>query len=180
VDLLISLLHVNQAQLLTLIFANKFTQALAVLDFIEALNELVCEGLDPFNVFLFDLKKRVADLSLPLCDDVDVWRVLDDGLRSVIFDVFKIFELLFVFFVDVMQVFLGDDAFETQVSLLYSGEERGRRIVQLAIYSKGRLGELLLSVHKECVVYHFLTHVTFHVRGSTLVNFLDDHALDNF
>lgn len=163
-DLLVPLLHVEQSQLLALIFANELTQALAVLDFVEALHKLIGERLDPINVFLFDLKERVADLSFPLCNDVDVWRVLCDGLSSVFLDVLKLFKLLLVFLVDVMQVFLGNDAFQTHISLFHSREERGRSVVQQAVDSEGRVGELLECVHQERVVYHFLTHVTFHVR----------------
>ena len=101
-DLLVSLLHVDQSQLLPLIFADKLTQTLAVFDFVEALHKLIRERLDPVNVFLFDLEERVADLSLPLCNDVDVWRVLSDCLGSVLLHVLKLFELLFVLLVDIL------------------------------------------------------------------------------
>ena len=98
----VPLLHVDQSQLLPLIFADKLTQTLAVFDFVEALHKLIRERLDPINVFLFDLEERVADLSLPLCNDVDVWRVLSDCLCSVLLHVLKLFELLFVLLVDVL------------------------------------------------------------------------------
>jgi len=95
---------------------------------------------------------------------VDVWRVLNDCLSSVLLHVLKLFELLFVLFVNVLQVFLDDEAFQTHISLLYSGEERGRCVVQHAVDSKGRVGKLLDCVHQERIIYNFLTHVAFHIR----------------
>ena len=41
----------------------------SLLCFVERLNELVGEVLDPLNVLVFYLDKRVTDALLPLVDD---------------------------------------------------------------------------------------------------------------
>lgn len=85
-DLFVLILHVNEAHFLTLVLANELSELLAVLNLVQALDELVGEGLDPLNIALLDLQERLSNLALPLGDHVNVWRVLVDRLRCVRLD----------------------------------------------------------------------------------------------
>lgn len=68
-DLVVLVLHLNQAELLLFVFSDKADEFSALLNFVERLNELVGEVLDPLNVLVFYLDKRVTDALLPLVDD---------------------------------------------------------------------------------------------------------------
>lgn len=134
-----------------------------MLDLVQTLHEFVSECFDPVDIALFNLKKSVSDLCLPLGNDVDVWRVLGDRLRRILLDLLEIFKLLLVLLVDVLEVFFGHDALEALILLECSRVESGWGVVLQAVYAQGRVWEFLLRVHHERVVDQFLAHVAFHV-----------------
>ncbi len=175
-DLIILILHVYKPQLLALVLANELVQLLAVLNLVQTLHELVRKSLDPFNVLFFDLEEGIANLSLPLGNDVYIWRVLFDRLGSVVLDRLILLHLLLVLLVDVVQVFLGHQALETLVFLQSTRPESCRGIMLLTIDPEGTVGELLLRVVQEGVVDNLLTHVTFHVLGRLLFFFVVDET----
>lgn len=84
---------------------------------IEALNELVREGLDPFYILLLHLEESFANLALPFGNYVDIWRVLYDGLRRVLFDLLELLELLLVLLVDILQVLTRHQALKALILL---------------------------------------------------------------
>ena len=116
-DLFVLVLHVYDSEFLALVFADELGELLAVLDFVETLDELVGETLDPLDVFLLDLEEGFADLALPFSDEVDVWRVLNDCLCHEILYLFKIFQLSLVALVDVLQVFARNQTLQALVAL---------------------------------------------------------------
>ena len=91
-----------------------------MLYFVQAFDEFVGEGLYPLNVFVFDLNERVSDLRFPLSDNVDMRVVFLDCFLSKSLDSLEIFKLSLVFFVNVLKIFLGNDAFETLILLFLS------------------------------------------------------------
>ena len=123
-----------------------------MLYFVQALDEFVGEGLNPLDVFVFDLNERVSDLGFPLSDNVDMRVVFLDCFLSKSLDSLEIFKLSFVFFVNVLEIFLGNDAFETLILLFLSRPESGRRTVCFTVDPEGTFGILLISIHQECLV----------------------------
>lgn len=103
-DLLILVLDLDEAQLLFFVFADEADQFSALLNLVERLDKLVREVLDPFDVLVFDLDKRLSDALFPFSNDRNISLVLDNRLRRVRLDLLKLLKLVFVLFVDVVQV----------------------------------------------------------------------------
>ena len=116
-DFFVLVLHVYDSEFLALVFADEVGELLAVLNFVETLDELMGETLDPLDIFLLDLEEGFADLTLPFGDEVDVWRVLNDCLCHEILYLFKIFQLSLVALVDVLQVFARNQTLQALVAL---------------------------------------------------------------
>lgn len=95
-------MHVQESQFLPFVLTNKLVQLLRVLNLVQTLDELVCEGLNPLDVFLLHFEQSVPDLGLPLGYDMDVWRVLFNRLGRVVFNALILFHLFFVLLVDVV------------------------------------------------------------------------------
>ena len=90
---------------------------------IETFDELIGESFNPLDVFVFHLEKRVTNLGLPLSDDVNVRLIVTDRFRRKSLDIFKVFQLLLVLFVDVVQIFFGHDALEALILLILARPE---------------------------------------------------------
>ena len=178
-DLIVLAVHVKKAQLLSLVFTNKLAELRTVLNFVQALDKFVCEGLYPFDVFVLDLNERVSDLSLPLSDNVNVRVVFLDRFLSKSLDSFEIFKCSFVVLVNVLKVFLRNDAFETLILLLLSGPESCWSIVSFAVDPEGTFGILLIGVHQERLVDYILTQVPFHVMRGFLLLFCVNEFVDH-
>lgn len=126
-DLMVLILHINEAQLLLLVLSDKADQLTTLLDLVERLDELVGEVLDPLDVLVLDLDERLPDTFFPLADYGNVWLVFYDRFRRVCLNLLELLELILVLLVDVVQILRGHDALETLVLLLGLGVEgRGR------------------------------------------------------
>ena len=68
-DLMILILHVYQTQFLLFIFANEADKFTTLLNLVQAFDKLVCEVFNPFDVFIFDLDKRVSNALFPFADN---------------------------------------------------------------------------------------------------------------
>ena len=101
-NFVVLVLHVDQSELLSLVLADEVDQLTALLDLVETLDELVGECVDPLGEFALDFDQSLADVFLPVLDNVDGWLVLDDGLARVLLDGLELFELLLVLLVNVV------------------------------------------------------------------------------
>lgn len=126
------------------------------------------ECFDPLNVLLLDLEECLANLTFPLLDDVDVWRVLADRFCHKLLDLLEILQLLLVRLVDVVEIFASDQTLQALVSVLFTIEEGCWRVVLQAVDSQSAVRELLLGVHQESLINDVLVNVTFHVDGGFL------------
>jgi len=150
-----------------------------VLNLVQALHKFVSEGLYPLDVFFFNLNERVSDLGFPLGDNVDMWVVFFDRFLSESFDSLEIFELSFVFLVNVLKIFLRNNAFETLVLLFLSGPEGSWSIVSFTVDPKRTFGKLLVGIHQESLVDYILTQVAFHVMRRFLLLFIVNQLVDH-
>ena len=94
---------------MSVIFTNKLLELRTSINIFESLKELVSETLNPLDVLILDFDKSVTDMFLPLCNCVNIWSVLADGLRCETFYAFKLLKLILIFLVNVMEIFLGND-----------------------------------------------------------------------
>lgn len=147
-----------------------------MLNLVETLHKLVREDLDPLNVLLLHLEECFANLALPFGDDMDVGRVLNDGLRRVLFNFLELFQLLLVLLVDVVQVLSRHQALEALILLKLSREECRWRLVRITVDSEGAFRELLLSIHQESIVDDVLFDVALHVARCFLLLVLVDEC----
>ena len=67
--LVVLVLHVNKAQFLLFILANKADQFTALFNLVQALDKLIGKVLNPFDVLILDLDQRVSDPLFPLADN---------------------------------------------------------------------------------------------------------------
>ena len=79
-----------------------------MLDFVQTLDELARERLDPLDVLLFNFEESFTDLAFPRGDEVQVWRVVCDSLGHQKLYLLEVFEVHLVLLVDVMKVLSGD------------------------------------------------------------------------
>ena len=178
-DLLVLVLHINETQLLSFVFADKLTQLLAVLNFVKAFNELVSESFNPLNVLVLDLEQSVSNLTLPLSNNMDVRGVLYDSFRAIFLNLLKIFELLFVLLVDILEVFAGNETFEALILAKLAREKCRWSPMTLTVDTKGGLGELLLCIEQERVIDNFFLNMAFHmVRGLLILIFINESQDD--
>ena len=117
-NVFVLVLHIDESQFLSLVFTHEFQELTSCFDLVQTLDKLVRECFNPLNVLLLDLEECLANLSLPLLDDVDVWRVLADRFCHKLLDLLEIFQLLLVRLVDVVQIFAGDQTLQALVALL--------------------------------------------------------------
>ena len=179
-DLVVLVLHVNQAQFLLFILADEADQFAALLNLVQALHKLVGEVLDPFDVFVLDLNEGVSDPLFPLADDRNVWLVFDNSLRGVRLDLFKLLELVLVLFVDVVQVFGRNNTLEALILLLSLRIEGSRGIMRGTVDSESAFRVDLLGLDQECVVDDSLAYVTFHVSTGLLFLLWVNQTVDYF
>ena len=66
---MVLILHVYQAQFLLFIFANEADKFTTLLNLVQAFDKLVCKVFNPFDVFIFDLDKRVSNALFPFADN---------------------------------------------------------------------------------------------------------------
>ena len=172
-------MHVQESQFLPFVLTNKLVQLLRVLNLVQTLDELVCEGLNPLDVFLLHFEQSVPDLGLPLGYDMDVWRVLFNRLGRVFFNALILFHLFFVLLVDVVQVLFGHEALEALVFLEGSRPERGWGVVLLTVDAQSAVRELLSCIHQECIIDDFLTNVALHEGRCFLILLIVDESKDD-
>ena len=132
-NLFVLVLHIDESQFLSLVFAHEFQELTSCFDLVKTLDKLVRECFDPLYILLLDLEECLANLSFPLLDDVDVWRVLADRFCHELLDLLEILQLLLVRLVDVVQIFASDQTLQTLVFVLFTIEEGSWRIVLLAV-----------------------------------------------
>ena len=101
-----------------LIFTDKADQLSTLLNLVQRLDELVCEGLNPIDVLVLNLYKRLADALLPVVNDFDVLLVLYDCLGGHCLDLLELFKLVFVLLVNVVEVLASHDTLKALISLL--------------------------------------------------------------
>lgn len=101
---MILILHINEAQLLLLVLADKADQLTTLLDLVQRLDELVGEVLNPLDVLVLDLDERLSDPLLPLANDRNVWLVFYDRFCRVCLDLLELLKLILVLLVNIMQV----------------------------------------------------------------------------
>ena len=100
--------------------------------------------------------------------------ILLNGFGSVLLNLLKILQLLFVLLVDVLEILARDQALEALIFLELAREEGRRGAVRLTVDPQGRLGELLLGIQQERVINDLLLKMAFHVvRGSLVLVFVD-------
>ena len=167
-NLFVLVLHIDKSQFLSLVFTHEFQELTSCFDLVQTLDKLVRECFDPLNVLLFDLEECLANLSLPLLDDVDVWRVLADRFCHKLLDLLEILQLLLVRLVDVVQIFASDQTLQALVSVLFTIKEGCWRVVLRAVDAQSTVRELLLGVHQESLIDDVLVNVTFHIDGGFL------------
>lgn len=178
-DLVILILHVNESQLLFLILANKADQFTALLNLVQALHELVGEVFNPLDVLVFDLDQRVSDALLPLADDGDIWLVFNDCFRGIRLDLLKLFQLVLVLLVNVVQVFRRHNTLQALVFLLCLRVEGSRRVMRRTVDSQCALRVDFFGLVKERVVDDRLANVTFHVGAGLFLLGGINQALDD-
>jgi len=79
-----------------------------------------------------DSHEAVPNLILPILDGLGVHVVAPDCLRGKLFNPFKFIHMLFIRFVDVHQLFLGDEAFKADISIFFLRKENCSSLVTLA------------------------------------------------
>jgi len=79
-----------------------------------------------------DSHEAVPNLILPILDGLGVHVVAPDCLRGKLFYPFKFIHMFFVRFVDVHQLFLGDEAFKADISIFFLRKENCSSLVTLA------------------------------------------------
>ena len=72
--------------------------------------------------------------------------ILLNGFGSVLLNLLKILQLLFVLLVDVLEILASNQALEALIFLELAREEGRRGTVRLTVDPQGRLGELLLGI----------------------------------
>ena len=92
-----------------LIFTDKADQLSTLLNLVQRLDELVCEGLDPIDVLILNFNERLTDALLPVVNDLDVLLVFDDCFGGHCLDLLKLFKLVLVLLVNVVEVFACHD-----------------------------------------------------------------------
>ena len=167
-NVFVLVLHIYESQFLSLVFTHEFQELTSCFDLVQTLDKLVRECFNPLNVLLFDLEECLANLSLPLLDDVDVWRVLADRFCHKLLDLLEILQLLLVRLVDVVQIFASDQTLQALVSVLFTIEEGCWRVVLQAVDAQSTVRELLLGVHQESLIDDVLVNVAFHIDGGFL------------
>ena len=85
-----------------LVFTNEADQLSALLNLVQRLYKLVCEGLNPIDVLVLNLDERLTDALLPVVNDLDVLLVLDDCLGGHCLDLLELFKLVLVLLVNVV------------------------------------------------------------------------------
>jgi hypothetical protein len=178
-NLVILILHVDETQLLFLILADKADKLATLLNLVQALHELVGEVFNPLDVLVFDLDQRVPDAFLPFADDGDVWLVFNDRFRGIRLDLLKLFQLVLVLLVNVVQVFRRNDTLQALVFLLCLRVEGSRRVMRRTIDSQCALWVDFLGLIEERVVDDRLANVTFHVGAGLFLRNGIDQALDD-
>ena len=146
-----------------LIFTDKADQLSTLLNLVQRLDELVCEGLDPIDVLIFNLDERLTDALLPVVNDLDVLLVFDDCFGGHCLDLLKLFKLVLVLLVNVVEVLACHDTLKALVSLLSLRVESRWCVVLLTINAKRAIRVNLLRLVKESVINDALTNVPFHV-----------------
>ena len=106
--------------------------------------------------------------------------ILLNGFGSVLLNLLKILQLLFVLLVNVLEIFARDQALEALIFLKLAREEGRRGAVRLTVDPQGRLGELLLGIQQERVINDLLLKMAFHVVRGSLVLVLVDQTEDDF
>ena len=88
---MIFVLHINQSKFLSLVLTDEIDQFSTLLNFIETLDKLVCERVNPLYKFILDIDQCLPDAFFPFFDDCNGWFILYDCFASVFFDSFKLF-----------------------------------------------------------------------------------------
>lgn len=114
-DVVVLVLHLDQAQFLLLVLTDKADELTALFDFVQTLDELVRETFDPLDVFVLNFDEGVTNSFLPLSNDRNVWLVFDNRFRCVRFNLLELLQLALVLLVDVVQVLGCNDALQTLV-----------------------------------------------------------------
>ena len=176
---MVLVLYIDESQLLSFILADELRQLLTLLNLVKALDKLVCECFYPLDVLVLDFDKGLAYRALPLVDDVDVWRVFVDDPGDHVLDPLEILQVRLVAFINILQVFLLDQAFEALVFAFLARPESSRGVVLRAVDPQRALREPLLRVEQESVVDDVLLNVAFEVdRCSLLLVFVDQSGDD--
>ena len=106
--------------------------------------------------------------------------ILLNGFGSVLLNLLKILQLLFVLLVNVLEILARDQALEALIFLKLAREEGRRGAVRLTVDPQGRLGELLLGIQQERVINDLLLKMAFHVVRSSFVLVFVDQTEDDF
>ena len=88
-----------------------------MLNLVQALHELICERLDPFNILLFHLDESLANVCFPFGYEMNVWRVLLNHPGDVFLYFLEVFQITLVRTINVLQVFLCNKAFQALIAL---------------------------------------------------------------
>jgi len=65
---MVLVLHIDKSKLLLLVLSNKTDKLATLLNLVQRLNKLVGEVLDPFDVLILHLNKRVSNTFFPFAD----------------------------------------------------------------------------------------------------------------
>ena len=68
-DLVILILHINEAQFLLFIFSNEADEFATLLNLVQTFDKFVCKVFNPFDVLIFYFDKRVSNALFPFADN---------------------------------------------------------------------------------------------------------------